>query len=219
MKMLKLSRHIWFSLCFLAITEVGKATQYSVEWQNLTNAEYNQYGLYSVGASGWNTSGAFSTNFLSSNESGEIEFSYIPNMASIIIGLSNSNPDENWYTIKYGIMFGIFQTTVYYRGSPVLTLPPSSSADIYKISKDLNGQVRYYKNGLLLGTYSTIENGTLFVDCSFYDPGTLTNLKVSFKSGYRVQWKSFENSYFDQNNVSLFSNQPNPGFGISGAHS
>ncbi|MFN5832018.1 MAG: hypothetical protein ACK46R_14805, partial [Bacteroidota bacterium] len=118
--------------------------------------------------------GAFSYNQVFNN--GYLEFTATETNTDRMIGLSNTNTNSSFSSIRYAIglrsngVIDIYENNSY-RG----TFGTYATNDVFRVSVESN-IVKYYKNNTLLFTSSLTPTTPLFADVSFYNiNGTIAN--------------------------------------------
>lgn len=154
----------------------------NVSWTNVVRATASTNNLTKTGSDGWDGGGR-STEQAEASVDCYVTFQN-GNTKTMMCGLSDSDPDQNYTSIKqcwyahangnsYIYESGTFrgQFGSYTAGSTVL-----------KVSKE-GSAVKYYKDGSLIYTSGNAAPGyPIFVDCSLYDlNGQLAN--VQFEDG------------------------------------
>lgn len=141
---------------------------------------------------GWGNSGAASVQTLAASTDGWVEATVPSASNAFVLGLSASNPNANMNTVNFGILMNNSQ---YYKcenctnGSPFNST--ASAGDVIKVERT-GSQVKYYKNGSLLGTSGTSSSGLLLADMSFYYNGaSLVNIRASFAKTEQVVVRTF----------------------------
>jgi hypothetical protein len=151
-----------------------------VRWSNLGNVITTGSGNSlnkTTSNSNWD-GGAYSYNNISDN--GYLEFTATETNTSRMIGLSNSNTDNSYSSIRYAIYlqnngsFNIFETGIN-RGS----FGSYAASDVFRVSVE-NNVVKYYRNGLVFYTSILVPSFPMFADVSINNVGgTITNALIS----------------------------------------
>jgi hypothetical protein len=143
-------------------------------WTNAVGVTVNGNSLTSTG-SGWNTSGAVSTQSIISGE-GYAEFTATETNAYRIFGLSNGDTNQNYADIDFALMAGadgvlyVYEAGIY-RGS----FGAYATGDRLRVAVE-GGQIKYKRNGLSFYTSSGAPIYPLLMDVAFYTYGaTVTN--------------------------------------------
>jgi hypothetical protein len=142
--------------------------------QNLTATGNNLLKTQSNGV--WN-GGAASYNTVSNN--GYLEFIATETNTERMCGLSTSNANSNYNTIRYAIYLRSNGTcSIFESGSNRGSFGAYSSGDRFRVSVESN-VVRYYRNNTLLYTSTLTPTLPLLVDVSINSVnGTVTSAKV-----------------------------------------
>lgn len=147
---------------------------YEVNWENKILVTANGSELTDQASNGYGNSGASSTNLLSKQQSGWLEFSVTNGPSTtgdnLAIGLTEIDDNLLISDIDYGLGFkniDIFPYpfTIHLRlvyvienGSPVNVISNYSTNDVFKIDYNVaNNEIKYYKNGGIINwfPYST----------------------------------------------------------------
>lgn len=149
-----------------------QAPSEDVVWQNV-NANCAAVGkiLTRNAASGWD-GGARSTQVIATANDGYVEYTVDDGSAYIFCGLSHSNPDDGFASIKWSVDSNAGAAGIYELGVLVHSFSVASEAlitgDVVRISKE-SGAIKYYKNGVFIYTSLVAPSALdLFVDCSIY---------------------------------------------------
>jgi len=119
-----------------------------------------------------NTSGALYSEFTTSN----------PTIWNAMLGLSETDPNYNYTTIKYGVFPSYTgNISIYELGTLVHTEPAGFViTDNIEIKRDGTGQVTYYHNGVLIYTSLVTTTSALIFDSSIYRNLGFKELKITY---------------------------------------
>ena len=163
-------------------TAGGGGGSQNVSWTNAVGVTVSGNNLTSTG-NGWNTSGAVSTQSISSGD-GYVEFTASETTSYRMIGLSHGDTNQNFddidfaFYLAYGGQLNIFQG-----GVLVGDFGSYVTGDVLRVAVE-GGVVKYRKNGTLVYTSTNTPNYPLLVDTSLYsNGGTLTSVVISGASG------------------------------------
>jgi len=152
----------------------------NVVWRlaDLTNNSASGNNLTKVqGGGAWN-GGAASWNTVSNN--GYLEFTASETTTLRMIGLSSTNLNADWTSIRYAFRLnagGILEIREEGSGN-LITGGTYTTGDVLRIAVEA-GVVRYYKNGSVLFVSALVPTLPLIADCSINTVGgTLTGVKV-----------------------------------------
>ncbi|MFN4813702.1 MAG: beta strand repeat-containing protein, partial [Bacteroidota bacterium] len=147
-----------------------------IVWNSLSNMATTGSGnglIKTTSNNNWD-GGAFSYNQVFNN--GYLEFTATETNTDRMIGLSNTNTNSSFSSIRYAIglrsngVIDIYENNSY-RG----TFGTYATNDVFRVSVESN-IVKYYKNNTLLFTSSLTPTTPLFADVSFYNiNGTIAN--------------------------------------------
>jgi len=158
---------------------------YVLQWKDVSNVDI-AVGTIKKAASGttW-SAGAASVEMLPASQDGWVEFTIPANNASLMVGLSETNPDAVWNTIKYALyLTGSGTVQVRLSGSSTDFLGTGqtyAAGDVFRIER-LQGNINFYRNGTLL-LQRTATSNALLVDMSFSTSGgRIVALRSSFGS-------------------------------------
>lgn len=151
-----------------------------ISWTNQVGVTVNGTSIgRSVAGSGWGVSGAFSTNSISANKDGVLEFSVNNNNTVSVFGLSDTNVDAHFNTIDYGIHTD-FSNLLYVYESGTLFGPFGTYAigDLFTVERK-GGTINYKKNNSIFYTSTLASTSVLYADCSFYNTtGSIVNINL-----------------------------------------
>ncbi len=147
----------------------------------LANVESNGSNLSKIQSNGNWDGGAYSLNSVVNNGYLEFTNSEITRKA---IGLSHTNPDNNFNTISYAFFFETGGSLrIYENGTNRGVFGSYAINDVFRIFAD-QGVVKYYRNGTLLRISTVAPTLPLFADVSLRDVGaTVTNAVISNFNG------------------------------------
>jgi hypothetical protein len=117
-------------------------------------------------------SGAISSQSITSGD-GYVEFTVDKSTTAEMVGLSNGDSNQSYTDIDYAIFPTIGgNIRIYEFGSPVLVggvqdITPYVAGDKLKVAIE-NGNIKYYKNGILLHSHVATPTYPLIVDTSIY---------------------------------------------------
>jgi hypothetical protein len=153
-----------------ATTQANGGTGTPVIWKNLVGASANGSTLTKTTADGWN-SGAASTQTISGN--GKVEFKAGQANKSLMCGLSETNPDAHYRTIKYALYaHNSGSLYIFEMGESKGIVGTYTTSDTLSVERT-SGVIRYKKNGTLLYTSATQSNASLLVDCALWSSGAV----------------------------------------------
>ena len=150
-----------------------------VVWNSATKTNINALtnNISKTLVSGWN-GGVSSFNSVTNNS--YLEFTVNQNNTLKAIGLSNSDLNLNYTSIRYSFYLdsnGTYQ--IIESGTSRVTFPSYSIGDVFRISVE-SGIVRYYRNTILLYISAVVPSYPMIVDVSLNTIGsTLSNVKVA----------------------------------------
>src|SRR5271166_4119957 len=146
-------------------------------WANTLSVGIDGNNLTGNG-SGWSTSGANSSHFLTGN--GTMSFSTASNNGYCFCGLSTSaNNAGNYTTIQFAIYLDAGALAVWENGTDVADVGTYVPGDTFAVTVT-GTTVTYYHNGSLVYTSSQTATFPLYGAASFYDTfGTITDLQFA----------------------------------------
>jgi hypothetical protein len=154
--------------------------QDEVRWTNLANVVTTGSGSSlnkTASNNNWD-GGAYSFNSVSNN--GYLEFTAVETNRARMVGLSNTNTDNGFSSIRYAIFLqnnGTFN--VYESGTNRGSFGTYTASNLFRISVESN-VVKYYRNGTLFYTSSVVPTLPLFADVSINQVGgTVSNATIS----------------------------------------
>jgi hypothetical protein len=151
-----------------------------VEWRSLANVATTGAGnsLNKTSSNGNWDGGAFSYNTVSNN--GYLEFTATETNTSRMVGLSASNADNGYASIRYAIyLINNATIGVYENGTNRGSFGTYAASDVFRVGAE-NGIIKYYKNNVVFFVSSLVPSFPLFADVSIQTiNGTITNAFIS----------------------------------------
>ncbi|HRG58858.1 MAG TPA: PKD domain-containing protein, partial [Bacteroidia bacterium] len=169
-----------FTIAAVADQNGCPRAQESIIWTSLSNVTTTGLGnsLNKSSSNGNWDGGAFSVNTVSNN--GYLEFTATETNRSRMVGLSSSNADNGYGSIRYAIylqnngIVGIFEN-----GANRGNFGAYSANTLFRISVESN-VIKYYRNGALIYTSLLAPTLPLYADVSINQVGgTVTDAKVA----------------------------------------
>lgn len=135
--------------------------------------------MKNTGINGWN-SGLATTNFIGGN--GKLTYA-VESAKNTMVGLSETNPNAHFNTIKYAIYTRSNYTIgIYEQGTYKGNFGHYSLGDEFSVERK-NNSISYYKNGVLLYESSLNSTAPLFGDISMHEVGAaIRDLKIQIKA-------------------------------------
>lgn len=140
----------------------------NVTWTNTVGVSVSGNSITKTAASGWGNSGASSTASFGGN--GALDFTVTQTNVYVMCGLSNSDTDQNYASIKYGFLTNAGNIQVWESGTLRGTFSSYSAGDRFKVER-VGSTVYYKKNGISFYTSTVPFTGTAVVDCCLYSNG------------------------------------------------
>jgi hypothetical protein len=143
-----------------------------VTWTSATGVSVVDNSMSKTAGNGW-SAGAVSTETIAG--SGYVEFTTAETNTAKMAGLSNGDTDQSYQDIDFAVyMSNAGTVTVYEGGAWKGSFGSYLAGDIFRITA-VDGQVRYYQNGLLLYTSMGTAQSPLLVDTSLFSTGATVN--------------------------------------------
>jgi RHS repeat-associated protein len=157
----------------------------NASWTNAAGVSVNGNSLTKTAATSWGNAGASSTQSISSGD-GYVEATATETTSARLFGLSNTDADQNWPSINFGIDLDHSGTVyVFESGNNRGNFGPYTPGDKFQVAI-VGGVVKYKKNGTVFYTSSVTPTYPLVVDTALYtNGGTLANVVLSRAL---VQW-------------------------------
>ncbi len=154
----------------------------NVVWTNAVGVSVSGNSLTKTAATVWGNGGAFSTRGIGSGN-GYTEFTASQNNTNRMLGLTLTDSGQSYESIRFGIYpQSDGSLTVYESGTPKFTTAYAVN-DVLRVGV-VDGQVKYYKNGVAFYTSTVAPTYPLFVDAALYhNNATITNAVVSGSLG------------------------------------
>lgn len=152
----------------------------NIVWTNIVGASATGNTLTSSSAAnGWGTSGASSTQSISSGD-GYMEFTATETNSHRMCGLSNGDTNQTYQDIDFAVYLAINgEIYIYESGAYVGYYGIYAAGDVFRVSIE-NGVVKYRKNGSVFYSSTRTPTYPLLVDSSFFLPdATITNAIIS----------------------------------------
>jgi RHS repeat-associated protein len=153
---------------------------YAIEWTDINNLTVNaDNSLFKAGTgTSWNASAA-SHNLLEELSDGSIEFVLGDIGNHYMVGLSHTNVDVSYNTIRYALFIhSNGNVYIYESGASRGAFGTLTKGDVFRLSRE-NGQIKYYQNGQLLRTAPGTSEEALITDVSVYN-GSVPPVTSSF---------------------------------------
>ena len=175
--------------------------QGEVMWQSLNGVTYDaaKKKLQKTAATGWGNAGAISYNVLASGEVGNLSFTIPADHKACAIGLSKSNPDNNFTSILYGFYFSGSQVIIIESGASIVNLGAWNVEDKYVIQRNKEGKIEYYQNDIQVHTTPTAGTERLFVDVAIkHKFSYIPLIYISFDINCLTKWHDYVGIANDQ---------------------
>lgn len=165
------------------VTSSGPSSVENIIWTSLAGCIASGNSLTKTAATIWGNAGAASQQSIRSG-GGFAEFTALETDKERVFGLSNSNPDQNFQSIAFGIYlntggaFYVMESGVNrgYFGDYI-------TGDLFRVAID-SGAVKYSRNGRVFYTSSRSVTYPLIVDAALQGFGaTIYNAKIGAGSG------------------------------------
>ena len=161
----------------------------NVGWTNAVGVTATGNNLSKAGADAW-TSGAVSQASIAAGD-GYVEYTATETNKSRMLGLSNGDSGQSYTDIDFAL-YTYWDSTlhVYEGGAYIGYLGTYAAGDRLRVAVE-GGQVKYLRNGVVVGVSSRAVTYPLLADAALYNTGaTLTNVVMSgtVQSGSAVQW-------------------------------
>ncbi len=141
--------------------------------------------IKSSGGNSWRNCGA-SFGSIPSSTAGELYMEYTSTSSAIwngMFGLSESDPDYNYTSIKFG-MFPHYNGNIYVFENGTSVYNASYNFDVFndncEVKRDASGNVTYYHNGALIYTSLVTSTAELIFDSSIYRNIGAKELKITY---------------------------------------
>lgn len=122
----------------------------------------------------WNTAGAISVRTIKADD-GFVQFTTAENGLGKIAGLSSTDTNQSFNTIRYGILLGGNQAVqVYESGALRGTFGTYAANDTFRV-EIVDGVVNYLHNGAVFYTSAVAPVYPLFADTAFFHSGATLN--------------------------------------------
>jgi hypothetical protein len=140
-----------------------------VVWTNAVNVTVNGNSITkNAGGDAWN-GGAISTQSISAGEDGYVEFTVPNNTTYQLAGLSNGDSNQSYADIDYAIYpLSNGTVSVFEGGISQGSYSTYVAGDIFRVSIE-GGIVKYYKNGTVLYSHSTLPTYPLIFDTALFN--------------------------------------------------
>src|SRR6185369_2735593 len=124
----------------------GSFAEGNIKWQNFHGANAENGRLYKTEGT---TGGASSQPILDAYQDGYIMFKAKKMSQYLAVGLSHTDPNIHWESIKYGFYFGDGDASICENGDGVAKIYAAPSDDIYKIQR-VGNTIQYIWNDELV---------------------------------------------------------------------
>ena len=178
MKNLTLSILFFFTLFSLNLY----GQPYDVVWTDLIGLTANGNDLNKTTVNGWDNGGAASENILATGQDGWVEITASEKTTNRMFGLSETNLDAHYNTIKY-LFYLAEPGNLYIYENGVFNNAVSggyNTGDILRIER-INNTILFKKNSSLVYTSTIPSTTSLIMDVSLYETNTtISNAQASF---------------------------------------
>jgi len=161
----------------------------NVGWTNAVGVTATGNNLSKAGADAW-TSGAASQASIAAGD-GYVEYTATETNKSRMLGLSNGDSGQSYTDIDFALYTYSDSTLhAYEAGAYIGYLGTYAAGDRLRVAVE-GGQVKYLRNGVVVGVSSRAVTYPLVADTALYNTGaSLTNVVMSSggQSGVAVQW-------------------------------
>lgn len=161
------------------VTVNGSSSSSSaVSWTAASGVTVTGADLKKTAANAWGNAGAISTQKLSSGD-GTVQVTSSETNTARMFGLSASNPDTNYKTIRYALyMQNNGGLAIYENGAKRGTFGIYKTGDSLQVGVE-SGKIVYRHNGTVVYTSTVVPSYPLFVDTALNTKGsTLTGATV-----------------------------------------
>lgn len=174
------SKFLFAFLLSILCYQPSFAQAFDVIWTNVSGATATGNSLTKTAASGWGNSGAASENILAVSTDGWIESTVNETNTISIFGLSTSDTNNNYFTVKYGFLKQSGNLYIYENGRNKGWVSRYSTGDKLKIER--NGTTITYKiNNAILYTSTVSSSSQLLVDVALNSiNATINDVQASF---------------------------------------
>lgn len=159
-------------------------------WKDLIGINQTGNTLTKTAPTGWGNAGAASCDKLNGMENGWISYR-INNLSNkIAFGLSNTNPNANFESIKYAVMLDAGQLAVYNNGQLMGNFGAFAINDSIHIERIAN-MLFYTKNKIVFFNQEVDVKQSLIIDVALYTKGTTFSVISSFSRTANCQDLNF----------------------------
>lgn len=173
------------------LTAKTTTTEGDPTWKDQTSINIQGNRIFKTGTSAAWDAGLASIQMLPSGTDGWVEATCSSVSGYQLIGLNDSNPDNDRANVDYACVFAIDKIEVWELGVNKFNITGLKVGDVVKIDR-IGGTVRYYKNGALSYTSLTSSTTPMLVDVSIFTSGTdVANVRSSFSTISSVVTRNF----------------------------
>ena len=144
----------------------------ALTWTKMVGVTANGNSITKTAVTGWGNGGASSLQTISGD--GYIDFGGTQTNTYRMIGLSNSDVNANYNTIKYAIYLGYGYFYVYENGVNRGRFSTYTTSDRFQVERQ-GTVIRYKKNGAVFYTSTIASSGSLVVDTALYTKGAVVS--------------------------------------------
>jgi alpha-tubulin suppressor-like RCC1 family protein len=152
---------------------LGALPREAVLWTNRVGVSAGPSALTKTAANGWGNAGASSTRGIASGD-GYAEFTVPATAGYAMFGLSYGDTDQSYGDIDFAFYTypPAGQIFVYEKGVYRRSLGAYASGDVLRVSVE-SGQVKYWRNSVLLAVSGETATYPLLVDTALYSAGAV----------------------------------------------
>ncbi len=137
-----------------------------IAWTDLVGVSANGSTITKTAASGWGNGGAASSNTYTGNFA--VDFTINDGASRVLFGLSETNADADWDTIKFGIFLRADgEMFVYEDGVELGNFGTYAAGDVFRVDR-AGSTIRYKQNGNTFFASPTSSSNGLLVDAAIY---------------------------------------------------
>lgn len=170
---------------------------FAVLWNDLIDVTQTDNTLTKTGTAGWGNAGGASNNKLDTLENGWVDCKINSLNTEFAFGLSNTNPDADFNSIKYAVMVDSGQINVYNLGALIGNYGSAAVDDSIRIER-IGNILFYTKNGIVFLNQEVEAKQPLLIDIAIYTSGAVVAIRTSIRNAVNSYFRTAQNGNWNQ---------------------
>lgn len=168
-----------------------------VLWKDLLGVTQIGNTLTKTASTGWGNAGGASNNKLDTLENGWVDCKINSLSTEFAFGLSISNPDANFDSIRYAVLLDSGQINVYNLGVLIGNYGSAAINDSIRIER-IGNILFYTKNGIVFLNQEIDAKQPLLVDIAIYTSGASVEIRTTGRTAVNAYFRTAQNGNWNQ---------------------